>query len=141
MPCASHAVSLFLRRSHDGKEKTEIRYEWDAQTLVLDRRHSSLNLLVRRDLLSANYKTLAPETINLRIFLDQSVMEVFVDGRASFAARIYPTLAETDGLAAQSFGGAGSIESLRVHRIQLPAARPPDLVGGKYRVFRRSPGE
>ncbi len=108
-----------------GEEQTEIRYEWETETLILDRRQSSLNPLVRRDLQSATHKRIERDKIRLIIFLDQSVVEVFINGRAAFATRIYPTLAESDGLAAGCVGGSATIELLRVGRIE-PIAVPRD---------------
>jgi hypothetical protein len=49
------------------------------------------------------------------------VLEVFVDERDAFASRIYPTLAESTGLAVLCEGGSAIVDSIRVS--QVPAIK------------------
>jgi len=44
------------------------------------------------------------ETVKLRIFIDKSVVEVFVNGKQSVAARVYPRLEESVGISMRSQG-------------------------------------
>lgn len=115
----SQSVSLFLRRSPDGRELTELRYEWQTGSMVLDRSRSSLDPLVQRDIQEATYRTATAEKIHIVAFLDESVLEVFVDGRAAFATRIYPILEGSDGIGFGCVGKGARIEILRVARITL----------------------
>lgn len=115
----SQSVSLFIRRSPDGRELTELRYEWQTGSMVLDRSRSSLDPLVKRDIQETTYWTATAGTIHIVAFLDESVLEVFVDGRAVFAARIYPTLEESDGVGFGCVGKGARIETLSAARITL----------------------
>lgn len=117
----SQSVSLLLRRSPDGKEATEIRYEWSIGRLVLDRRHSSLDPLVVRDRAETTYFPVEKDSIAFEIFLDNSVLEVFVDNRSAFATRIYPTLNISDGIALQCRGTGAVAEDFTVARMLSPA--------------------
>ncbi len=114
----SRSVSLVLRRSPDDREKTVLRYEWEIGRLVLDRSQSSLDPLVTRDVQEATYFPPEENSLDLEIFLDESVIEGFIDRRAAFASRIYPTLKESDGLALGCYGGTAHAETVTVARVQ-----------------------
>ena len=86
----SHAVSLLVRRAPDGQEQTAIRYEWETGRLTLDRSRSSLDSQVQRDTLQETYFPPAVDVIQLEVFLDRSVLEVFIDRRSAFAAAFIP---------------------------------------------------
>jgi sucrose-6-phosphate hydrolase SacC (GH32 family) len=116
----SSSVSLLLRRSPDGVEQTEIAYDWEQKRLTLDRTKSSLDPKVRRDRQETEYVSSTKDAILIDVFLDRSVLEVFVDGRASFAARIYPTLAESNGVAFAARGDGARVESLSLSRLERP---------------------
>ena len=117
---SSQSVSLLVRRSPDGVEQTEIRYEWEFGRLILDRSKSSLDSLVTRDVQDATYFPPKADTINFNVFLDESALEVFVDDRAAFATRIYPTLTGSDGVALSCNGTNAAAESIIVTRISKP---------------------
>lgn len=115
----SQSVSLFLRRSPDGREQTELRYEWPTGSMVLDRSRSSLDPLVKRDIQETTYWPATAGVIHIVAFLDESVLEVFVDGRAAFATRIYPTLEESDDMGFGCVGPGARIKGFSVARIKL----------------------
>jgi len=114
----SSSVSLLLRRSLKGEEQTEILYEWDQERLTLDRTKSSLDPMVRRDLQLTSYSTAEKNSLHLDVFVDRSVLEVFVDGRAAFAARIYPTLPESSGVAFLAVNTGARVERLTIARLE-----------------------
>ncbi len=116
----STSVSLLLRRSPDGREQTEIRYDWEQGSLTLDRTQSSLDPRVRRDRQETQYASAEKDSIHLDAFVDRSVLEVFVDGRAAFAARIYPTLKESVGVAFSAAGAGARAEGVSLARLQRP---------------------
>ena len=118
---ASTAVSLLLRRSPDGREQTEIAYDWEQARLTLDRTKSSLDPRVRRDREETEYASAVKDSIGFDVFVDRSVLEVFVDGRAAFAARIYPTLAESAGVAFLAAGTGAVVDELSLARLERPA--------------------
>ena len=114
----SQAVSISLRRSPNGIEETEIRYDWIENKLSLDRRKSSLDPLVKRDLEVVAYSPEHKDSIAFEIFLDNSVLEVFLDERAAFATRIYPTLNISDRFALSAFGGAAGVHDFKASRMR-----------------------
>jgi sucrose-6-phosphate hydrolase SacC (GH32 family) len=119
----SQSVSLLLRRSPNDREKTVIRYQWEIGKLVLDRTESSLNSRVKRNVEETTYFPKITDAITLTAFLDQSVLEVFIDERAAFATRIYPTLRSSDGVALSCSGLGAIAEQVSWARIDQPGHR------------------
>jgi beta-fructofuranosidase len=117
---ASSSVSAAFRRSPDGWEETVLRYEWASQILTLDRSRSSLDTVARHATQSVTYEPLQPGRLDLQIFLDNSVLEVFVDRRNAFTSRMYPTLKESVGVAVACEGGVAILETVRASRIRAP---------------------
>jgi sucrose-6-phosphate hydrolase SacC (GH32 family) len=117
----SDSVALLLRRSPDGQEQTEILYDWERGRMALDRTRSSLDTEVRRDREEVEYAPAEKDVLRLEVFVDRSVLEVFVDDRAAFAARIYPTLEASDRVGFTSAGTGAKVENLRVARLERPA--------------------
>jgi len=111
-------VTLRVRSSPDEQEYTDIQYHWDIGRLILDRSHSSLDSMVKKDVQDATYFPDLKDVLGLDVYLDESVLEVFVDRREAFATRIYPTLATSTGVLVGSEGSNASIESITVARIK-----------------------
>ena len=82
---------IVLRRSPDGQEETRILYDAAGGQLVIDRSCHSLAKEVNREPHVTMLRLAADEPLELRIFIDHSVLEVFANGRAFVASRIYPT--------------------------------------------------
>ncbi len=119
----SRSVTLRVRSSPDGQEYTDIHYHWEIGRLILDRSHSSLDPMVHRDVQDATYFPDVKDMLGLDLFLDESVVEVFVDQRSAFAARIYPTLAASTNVLVGSEGSKASLESITVAKIKSQAIR------------------
>lgn len=113
----SHSVSLLIRRAPNGKEQTELRYEWEIGRLTLDRSRSSLDPEVKRDAEQATYFPTSENSIRLNVFLDHSVIEVFVDDRSAFASRIYPTLSESETFALSCLGPGAEAVNVKTAKI------------------------
>lgn len=114
----SRSFTLRLRASPDGQEHTDIRYHWDIGRLVLDRTHSSLDPRVKTDSQDATWFPDAADTLEFEVFLDESVLEVFLGRRSAFATRIYPTLDASIGILVGSEGSGASMGSVEVHRVR-----------------------
>ena len=117
----SSTVTLRVRSSADGRERTDIRYEWEIGRLVLDRSHSSLDPMVKRDIEESTYFPDQDGILDLNVFLDASVVEVFVDRRAAFATRVYPTLENSNGVSVGSRGSGAFVETITISRIERKA--------------------
>jgi beta-fructofuranosidase len=57
------------------------------------------------------------ETVKMRIFIDKSVVEVFINGKQCIAARVYPGLKESVGVSLRSQGQDAELKSLDAYQM------------------------
>ncbi|HEX2909758.1 MAG TPA: glycoside hydrolase family 32 protein [Chloroflexia bacterium] len=107
-----------LRCSPNGEEETRLIYRSTGQQIVLDREKSSLNPAVDRAAGTAPVKLEPGETLKLHIFLDRSVVEVFVNYRSCLASRIYPTRGDSLGVNLNGLEGVVKLKSLDIWTIE-----------------------
>jgi beta-fructofuranosidase len=112
-------AGVAVRRSPDGAEQTRICYDATARQLIVDREQSSLDR-------GTDYTphvaplTLAPgEPLRLHLFLDRSVLEVFANQRISIASRIYPTRADSQGIALLAERESAQLRSLDAWQLSV----------------------
>ena len=98
-----------FRHSPDGKQFTQLSYNYDANTLRLDREHSSSTAEVTRDPCECELALERGDTLRLTIYLDNSVVEVYANDRISMTSRIYPDLAQSQGIRLFTLGGSASV--------------------------------
>ena len=106
-------LRLALCASADDTEVTFVECDPMAGTLVLDRRRSSLSADSDLDLCEHRLWESARDEVEVRVFVDGSVMELFIDG-LSVTTRIYPTRPDSTGVALSALGGEvrlGSVET------------------------------
>ena len=113
-PPRDGATELRVRRSPDGEEETVVRYDASAKTLSVDRARSSLSDTQSKDVRSAPLTPGPDGTLDLHVFVDRSVIEVFANGHCCLTARVYPTRSEATGVAFTAEGGAAAIRELDV---------------------------
>ncbi len=114
----SQSFTFSLRASPDGREQTDLHYRWDIGRLILDRSHSSIDPMVKRDTLDATCFPDTPDRIGLDVFLDVSVLEAFIDQHSAFAARIYPRLDSSSSILVGAEGPGAILETLTISRIK-----------------------
>ncbi|MEM7111446.1 MAG: glycoside hydrolase family 32 protein [Chloroflexota bacterium] len=89
---------LKVRCSPDGEEETAVTFNSEYGTLRIDRTKSSLDPETHK----SEYHGLVPltsqDSLTLHIFVDNSVIEVFANGRTVLAGRVYPTREDSDGI-------------------------------------------
>ncbi|MCZ6680760.1 MAG: GH32 C-terminal domain-containing protein, partial [Candidatus Poribacteria bacterium] len=123
---SAEEFGLKVRCSPDSEEQTLIRFNtnpWQAnrspqevrplRELILDTTRSSINPEVNnRESERCTFDHPYGQSVELRVFVDRSVVEVFADGRHYLAKRIYP--ARSDSLDVQLFarGGKATVRSL-----------------------------
>ena len=107
-------AGLIVRRGLNGAEETRIYYDQSDQTLKIDLSRSSLATDVEKGLFSGDFTLEGSERLRLHVFLDRSVVEVFVNNRGALAKRIYPTRAESIELDLFTEGGNALVESLDI---------------------------
>ena len=87
-----------------GEEETVIAYDAAAHQLTVDTRKSSLGE-GPKVIEAAPFVLGKDELLTLRVFVDKSVVEVFVNDRQAIARRIYPTRPDSRGVTLFAHGG------------------------------------
>lgn len=96
-------VSVFV--SACGRERTEVRLDLSTNSIIIDRSNSSLFPNVHKTPVKGVLSTTdGAESLSLRIFADQSIIEAFVDNETCLTARIYPSLEDSGGVEIWSSG-------------------------------------
>ena len=58
------------------------------------------------------------EPLHLRVFIDHSIVEVFVNGKQCITSRVYPGLKESDGVSIRSAGKDAVLNSLSAYQMK-----------------------
>jgi beta-fructofuranosidase len=124
-PQSCRHVELSVLRSADGEERTAISFfnqrrgdgsrvddEQQDEAIVLDATRSSLSDAVTARPPETALVDRGGENLRLRVFIDRSVVEVFVNGRQYLAGRAYPTREDSVGVSLRSFGGEATLAGL-----------------------------
>lgn len=112
-------LSLGILATSDGAERTVIEIDAGADAgvrLALDRSASSLDRSVDTRPLSGRVPGRADHQVIVRVVIDHSVVEVFVNG-TPLTARVYPT--RTDALGVQLIAREGDVALESLHAWQL----------------------
>jgi sucrose-6-phosphate hydrolase SacC (GH32 family) len=110
-PGNADQCGIKVRCSPGGEEETLVLYDAEDHTIRIDLAKSTLDELYIEDDEDSDFKQEAPfelepgELLNLRIFLDRSIMEVYVNGRQCITQRIYPSRDDSQGIVLFSTGG------------------------------------
>ncbi len=98
----------------DGTEVTRLRVLPAAKAIHIERDRSSHLSAVNRSRVSGRFGR-AGDALQLRVFVDNSIVEVFLNGQWAYSARVYPT--NEDGIIAlEAFEGClnGSVSIYRL---------------------------
>ncbi|MFV1968269.1 MAG: GH32 C-terminal domain-containing protein, partial [Pirellulaceae bacterium] len=97
--------------SPDGEEQTLVYYDAGEKKLKVDTHRSSLTEGSKST--EAGPLELGPdEPLQLRVFVDKSVVEVFANGRQAVMRRIYPSREDSTGVVIFSNGGPANVPAL-----------------------------
>jgi len=108
-PGNSRECGLSLRRSPDGREETRLVFNRETGMLGIDRAKSSLDPAQNVGYHDGPVLLGPDEPLDLRIFIDRSLLEVFANGRSCLTSRVYPTRADSMGMALFSEGGEARV--------------------------------
>ena len=126
-PRGATEFGVKVRKSPDGEEETAIAFTPTDERLKIDLTKSTLDDEVQYPRLTprdedggerytssqeAPFKLVEAEPLRLQIFLDKSVVEVFVNSRLCLTQRIYPTRPDSLGISVFARGGEAILNSL-----------------------------
>lgn len=102
----SSEFGFILGRTPNAEEYVTLGYNATTQEWFIDTTKSSLSDLVRRDLRKGIAEMNNSQLFDLRIFVDGSVIEAFIDDQHHFTGRFFPTFKNADGIDVYSKGGS-----------------------------------
>jgi beta-fructofuranosidase len=108
---------LSLRVSPDDAEQTTTIYASNEETLTVDCSRSSLDPAADHQFISAPLSPDQRGRICFRVFLDRSVLEVFVAGQRCVTQRLYPTRENSLGLRFKVTTGSAVIHRLSIWKL------------------------
>lgn len=119
------AFGLRVRSSQEENEATVIGYEPSAQKVFVDRNQSGQSEFINRagEPFHFGKRFAAPhhavnKRIKLHAFVDESVIELFVDnGETVFTALVYPS-PNSDGIELFASGGAALFRSIYIYKLK-----------------------
>jgi beta-fructofuranosidase len=102
-------AGIIIEKNSDGSEYTSIYYDYYYGELSIDRTHSSTNPNTQGDLKTVSFTPDNPSApMDWHIYIDGSVVEVFINDEYAFASRIYPTSANSNGIDLFTTGAAAT---------------------------------
>jgi beta-fructofuranosidase len=140
-------IELDVLRSAGGEERTSIvfynrppddfaysdlfdeEFVWTDEQIVLDGTRSTLSGdTMSRPPEQATVRRRDGENLELRVFVDRSVVEVFVNGRQYLAIRVYPSRTDSVGVSLRCHGGSAVLTRLDAWQMTpiWPITRPAD---------------
>ncbi len=122
-PLTATQVGVIVRAAPNGIEETRITYNAIARALSIDTTKASLDPAVfrpfpmisnepKRDLAVQTAPLTIDEILELTIFVDQSIIEVFANDELVLTARTYPTLAGSRQTRVFATGGVAEFSEL-----------------------------
>ncbi|WP_332695509.1 GH32 C-terminal domain-containing protein [Halalkalibacter lacteus] len=108
-------VGIKVRQSPDQEEETLLFYDFDEQMMNVDREHSSLSDNVEKGIQGGKVE-FEDDLLRLRIFLDRSMVEAYINGVNSLTTRVYPS--RDDSLYLELFTeGESEVKKMNVWRM------------------------
>jgi beta-fructofuranosidase len=118
---------IHVFKNSNESENTKIGFDLANNKISLDRRFSTFSDATK-DYREANYVFDYNDTITVNIFLDRSILEVFIDQIVAFSARVYPSLNESKLIDLDVKSGQVNILSLDVWQLKSFGDVMEDLV-------------
>lgn len=104
------ALGIQFRRSPDGAQYTQLAYDYRSGALRLTRDKSTDTADISLDACEYALNLADDEALDLTIFLDNSVIEIYANDRLSMTSRIYPSRDDAQGLRFYAHGGTATAQ-------------------------------
>lgn len=101
-------ASIRFRRSPDGEQFTQLSYDFESGALRLLRHQSTDTADVTVEPCECRLALDADEALNLTLYLDNSVIEVYANKRIALTSRVYPSRRDAQGLQIACESGSAS---------------------------------
>ena len=122
MPRAGATVAIHVLASDSDllEERTTIIFDGTEQKLIVATEHSSVGSTGATSPYKASLKGIASagEPLEVAVYIDHSIIEVFVNSRIALTARAYPVRADSSGVLVLATGQKAKL-SLQVWQLRL----------------------
>jgi beta-fructofuranosidase len=108
---AARQSGVKVRAAASGEEETLLFYDAEKKDLVFDSTRSGKE--GRKVVERAPFALKPGEPLQLRIFVDKSVVEIFANDRQAIGRRVYPTRSDSLGLVLFANGGGARFKSVK----------------------------
>lgn len=122
-PGAAARRGLVLRRTPDDAERTELYVDTAGKRFEIDRERTTLDAAERSRGVQGGAFDLRGENVKLRLLLDRSMVEAYLNGRKSLTSRVYPTRLDATGLGLLA-AADDRVVSLKVWRMLALTGKP-----------------
>jgi beta-fructofuranosidase len=113
-PQTATKVGITLLKSANGIEQTRIYYDTENKILVVDRNNSSTNNAINKTFVTTPYIAPAGQPIDFHVFLDGSVLEVFINHEKAISTRVYPEATNSTGMDLYASGGTALFSTVDI---------------------------
>jgi sucrose-6-phosphate hydrolase SacC (GH32 family) len=101
----ANEFGIIIGKTPNSEEFVKIGYNKNSNEWFIDTTKSSQSNLVRRDIRKGSVNLENTQIFDLRIFVDGSVIEVFINDKYHFTGRFFPTFKNADGIDIYALGG------------------------------------
>jgi beta-fructofuranosidase len=121
-PNDAKELGLRILCSPDGREQTSIIYDTEKKVVRVDLSRTSLDSTLMRGywhplIQEASLKLSKNEALNFHIFIDKSVLEIFVNGQLCLTHKVYPSLEESKEIRLYSVGGEIEVPEIKAWKM------------------------
>jgi sucrose-6-phosphate hydrolase SacC (GH32 family) len=131
-PGTATKVGIILAKSDDNSEYTRVYWDVLAHILVIDRIHSSISTSAPSTFLTTPIEQNG-QPLDLHMFLDGSVLEVFINDEKALSTRIYPEKISSIGLDLYAIGGTATFQN--VDTWQMKNMHDPSVTAVESTLF------
>jgi beta-fructofuranosidase len=107
-----------LAKDSTGREFTKIYYDFDSQEFIVDQANSSRREHIPLDTRSGKYQLDKNAEVQLHVFIDGSVVEVFINNKDAFTTRIFPLSEASNIVEVFTEGGAVKLEKAIIRKLK-----------------------
>ena len=119
-PAAAGQCGVKVRASVSGEEETLLYYDTEAKELVFDSTGSGVD--GRRTVERAPFVLKEGEALELHVFVDKSIVEVYANDRQAICRRVYP--GRSDSLNVVLFTAGGAVEVAMARAWEMMPSNP-----------------
>jgi sucrose-6-phosphate hydrolase SacC (GH32 family) len=108
----ANKVGFEIGKNPDGSEVTRLYYNFYTNRFTVDRSNSSTYRYARNNLVDGAYDLPSADSLDLHVYVDHSVVEVFINNQDAFSTRIFPQKPGSDQLDLYVEGGTATFKNM-----------------------------